>query len=193
MTAAPRTAAHPIAPMFLSRHSPRAMSGAPIDRATMATLLEAARWAPSSGNGQPWRFVYAYAGTPEFKALFDALMPGNQVWCARAGALVVAATKAMNDKGEPVRTAPFDAGAAWMSLALQAQELGLVAHGMAGFDVARATAVVAPAKDVEVIAMIALGHPGNVDDLPEHLRSREALSGRNSQEEWAFEGAFPKG
>src|SRR5438309_2540679 len=84
-----RIADHEIDPLFLRRWSPRAMDGRPLSHVDLMTLFEAARWAPSSGNAQPWRFVYARAGTPYFDKFFDLLVEGNKPWCARAGALVV--------------------------------------------------------------------------------------------------------
>lgn len=187
-----RVAAHPILPLFLERHSPRAMSGAAIDAPTLHRLFEAARWAPSSSNQQPWRLVHAIAGTPEFGHFLEVLAPFNQTWCAKAGALVVVAAKVVNEKGEKNRSAAFDTGAAWMSLALQGQVEKLVVHAMGGFDMARARALVGATDDVEICAVVAIGHPGDVAALPEPLRAREAPNDRRPQEEWVFAGAFPK-
>ncbi len=186
-----RHAEHPILPMFLERHSPRAMSGAPLEASTLRSLLEAARWAPSAANSQPWRFAYGLAHTASFDRLLALLAPGNQVWCQRAGALLVGFAKVVNDKGERVPTAPLDLGAAWMSLALQGQSMGLVIHGMAGFDHARAAEALGATSELEPLLMIAIGHPGEVEDLPEPLRPREAPNGRHPQAEWAFEGTLP--
>ena len=110
------------------------MSGAPVTREQLLTLLEAARWAPSGGNGQPWRFAYALAGTPRFERFLATLVPGNREWCVRAGALVLLASKVVRDDGKPAPSATFDAGAAWMGLALQGTLSGLVVHAMGGFD-----------------------------------------------------------
>jgi hypothetical protein len=120
-----RQADHPIDPLFLRRWSPRAMAGTPLRPDDLHPLFEAARWAPSSGNGQPWRFVYALRGTPEFAGFLDLLVPGNRIWCERAGALVVILSRTVRDNGKAVRTHSFDAGAAWMSLALQGTLQGL--------------------------------------------------------------------
>ena len=151
-------------------------------------LFEAARWAPSSSNSQPWRFVNARAGTDHFAPFLDLLVDANKAWCVRAGALVVIVSKETFDNGSPSRTHSFDAGAAWMSLALQAQILGLVAHGMAGFDYERAAALVGLPEGYAVEAMCAIGHPGNVDDLPERYRAREVPSGRRPAAQSVFEG-----
>src|SRR5262245_8615643 len=115
-----RKADHEIDPLFLRRWSPRAMSGEPLAQEDLLRLFEAARWAPSSGNNQPWRFAYARAGTPHFASFFDLLADGNKPWCAKAGALIVLASKKSNDKGRLARTHSLDTGAAWMSFALQA-------------------------------------------------------------------------
>jgi nitroreductase len=189
----PRAAEHDIDPRFLRRWSPRAMSGVPVERTELLRLLEAARWAPSSGNFQPWRFAYARAGTPAFERFFGALTQSNQAWCVRAGALLVAASSPTRGEGKPNRTHSFDTGAAWMSLALQGSEMGLVVHGMAGFDEARAREAASIPAGIHVECMIAVGHPGRVEDLPEKLRAREVPSGREPVSSFAFEGRFPQG
>ena len=113
---AERRADYPIHDLFLRRWSPRAMSGEALTREELCTLFEAARWAPSSGNGQPWRFVYALAGTIEFRAFFELLAAGNRPWCAKAGVLVVVASRHQRANGQPARTHAFDTGAAWASV-----------------------------------------------------------------------------
>jgi nitroreductase len=173
-----RRATHPVDPLFLRRWSPRAMSGEPLARAQLLTLLEAARWAPSGGNGQPWRFAFALGGTPQFERFLAALVPGNREWCVRAGALVLIAAKVVRDDGKPAPSAPFDAGAAWMSLALQGTISGLVVHAMGGFDREAARAAAALPVGVEPQVMVAVGHPGRVEELPEKLRARETPSDR---------------
>src|SRR5215472_18495683 len=99
-----RHADYPIEPLFLNRWSSRAMNGQALGREELMRLFEAARWAPSSGNGQPWRFVYAVAGTEHFERLFNFLAEGNKPWCARAGALVVVLSRKNFDNGRPERT-----------------------------------------------------------------------------------------
>ncbi len=129
-----------ILPQFVERWSPRAMTGDPVSEAELLRLFEAARWAPSCANSQPWRFVYARAGTPHFNRVFELLSEGNRPWCARAGALIVVLSKKTFDDGRTSPTHSYDTGAAWMSLALQGSAMGLVVHGMAGFDYNRARA-----------------------------------------------------
>ena len=166
------------------------MSGAPLTRAQLLPLLEAARWAPSGGNGQPWRFAYALAGTPHFERFLSTLVPGNREWCLRAGALVLLSARVVRDDGKPSPSAPFDAGAAWMGLALQGTLSGLVVHAMAGFDREAARTAVALPAGLEPQVMIAVGHPGRLEELPEKLRERELPSDRLPLEALVVEGAF---
>lgn len=171
-----RTADHAIDPLFLRRRSPRAMSGAPLPRAELWRLLEAARWAPSSGNQQPWRFVVAERDTPAFGAIHATLAVGNQSWTTRAAALIVVCTETMRTTKEgqrqPRRLAAFDAGAAWMSLALQGSQQGLVVHAMEGFDHVACKAVVKAPADVDVLALVAVGLPGDPDLLVEDWQKK---------------------
>jgi nitroreductase len=182
-----RTADHEINPIFLERWSPRAMSGAPLAESDLMRLFEAARWAPSSGNFQPWRFVYALAGTPDFARFFDLVSEGNRPWTP----LVVVLSRIAFDDGRPARTHSFDTGAAWMSMALEGHWMGLVVHGMAGFDYDRARTELGVPKEYAVEAMIAIGHPGKLEDLPEKFHVREVKNTRRPLRESVFEGRFP--
>jgi nitroreductase len=189
-----RTAAHDIAPLFLRRHSPRAMSGAPLPRAEFLRLFEAARWAPSSANQQPWRFVLAERDTAAFDAVFATLVPFNQEWCARAAGLVVVCTDTIRVTSTGERTvrrlAAFDAGAAWMSLALQGAAMGLVVHAMEGFDHVAARGVVGAPEGVDVLAMVAIGLPGETSLLPEKHHAGEQPNGRDGIDTRVFFGRF---
>lgn len=181
----------PIEPLFIRRWSPRAMSGAALSADDLATLFEAARWAPSTYNEQEWRFLYAHREGPHWTTFFDLLGDGNRAWCHRAGVLVVVLSHkvfARNGKPNPVHT--YDAGAAWENLALQGCAMGLVIHGMMGFDYGRAKTALAVPDDYAVEAMIAIGHPGNPDDLPEALRKIETPSARKPVSELVREGPF---
>jgi len=185
-----RKADHEIHELFLRRWSSRAMNGEALSERALMQVLEAARWAPSSANGQPWRFIYALPGTDSFERFFNLLAEGNKAWSARAGALLVMVSKKTFDDGRPARTHNFDTGAAWMCMALQAALLGLVAHGMAGFNYDLARTELAVPDDYDVEAMVALGYPGSVDALPEAYRAREMPSGRRPIRESVFEGKF---
>lgn len=177
-----RQADHPIDPLFLRRHSPRAMSGAPVPREELNRLFEAARWAPSSGNGQPWRFVFAERDQPAFSDFLALLAEFNRPWCTRAAALVVVCTNTQRAQPDgtktPARLAAFDAGAAWMSLALQGSQQGLVVHAMEGFDHVKAREVIKAPDGVEALAMVAIGLAGDPALLHEKQRPGEAPNGR---------------
>lgn len=188
-----RSADHPIAPFLLARHSRVALSGAPLDPAVLMQLFEAARWAPSASNSQPWRFLYALAGTAEFAAYFDLLVPFNQAWARPAGALILALAQSTSDAGKPQPWHAFDTGAAWMALALQAAELGLVCHAMGGFDQARARAALGIPDGYAPQVMIAVGHPGRAEDLPEDHRGRDRPNQRGPIAGRIHAGAFPPG
>jgi nitroreductase len=186
-----RDAGRGVDPLFPRRWSPRAMSGGEIPEEELMRLFEAARWAPSSYNNQPWHFLWARRGTPEFDRLFDLLVEHNRSWADRAAALVVMVSRTtFEHNGKPSRTHAFDTGAAWMALALQGTIDGLVVHGMQGFDYDRARDVLNVPEGIEVQAIAAIGRPGEVEDLPEKLRGREKPSGRKELAEIAFEGGF---
>jgi len=182
---------YPIDPVFIRRWSPRAMSGEPISDRELLTLFEAARWAPSSYNEQPWRFLYARRDTGHWSTLFDLLVELNQSWAKNAAVLVVLVSKkTFSHDGTPNKVHTFDAGSAWENLALQAARMGLVAHGMAGFDAEKARRELRVPEDFAVEAMIAIGKPGRSEDLPEALREREVPSGRKPVSEIVSEGPF---
>jgi len=184
---------HDISPIFVNRWSPRAMSGEEVDREDLMRLFEAARWAPSSMNNQPWRFLFAMRNTPHWDKFYKLLVPGNQVWCGNAGALIVVVSKNTFDfNGKPARTHSYDAGAAWACFALQGSLMGLVVHGMQGFNYDKAKEELRVADDHTVEAMIAVGRPGNREDLPLPVQEREFPSPRKKMEEFIFEGGFTK-
>lgn len=169
------------------------MSGEPLTDAELLTLLEAARWAPSSGNSQPWRFLYARRDTPHFQTFLDLLVERNREWCVNASALVVFVSRTANDQGRQLITHAYDTGAAWMSVALQGWLKGFVVHGMAGFDYARARQVLNVPEEYAVNAMAAIGRPGAIETLSEFQRGRENPSPRRPLVELAHEGPFRTG
>ena len=191
-----RVAEHEVDPQFVTRWSPRAFTSEPIPDPVLFSLFEAARWAPSAFNSQPWVFVYARRDTPAWDPLFDALIPYNQDWVKLASALMFVASdkfrRAEGREPSPHPTHSFDAGAAWGSLALQAQALGWAAHGMAGFDHAAAYAATGlPESDYQIEAAIAVGRATDASVLPEALQAREVPSLREPVSHFAFEGRFP--
>lgn len=188
-----RKAQYPIDPMFINRWSPRAMSGEDITKTELMTLFEAAHWAPSSFDGQPWRFVYAHRETAEWDTLFNLLVPANQIWAKNAAVLMVIVSRdtfEYNNKSS--RTHSFDAGSAWMSLALQASIMNLVAHGMEGFDYDRARTDLQIPDGYTVEAMVTVGRHGDKNLLPPDLQKAETPSDRKPVEEVIFEGIFQK-
>ncbi|MGV8058524.1 MAG: nitroreductase family protein [Smithellaceae bacterium] len=176
--------------IFLNRWSPRAMSGEEIDEAALFSLLEAARWAPSSNNNQPWRFLYARRNTQYWNTFFNLLTESNQIWAKNAAVLLVVISKTTFDSGKPSRTHSYDAGAAWVSFALQGSLAGLVVHGMQGFDYDKAKEALRIPDDYAVEAMIAAGKQGNKEDLPAYLQEREVPSSRKTITEIAREGIY---
>lgn len=177
--------------IFLKRYSPRAMSGESISKEEIMTLFEAARWAPSSGNGQPWRFIYAMRDTPEFENFLSFLVEGNRTWCTKASALIVTISQRVRDNGKESPTHSFDTGSAWENLALQASKMNLVSHGMSGIhdDLIREKLAIPDNYSIEM--MIAIGKHGKIEDLPEPLREHETPSDRKPLKEMIFENNFP--
>lgn len=171
---------HPVHPLLQHRWSPRAYSGAPVPRAALLSVLEAARWAPSSFNEQPWRFICAPREEAAlFEAFFDCLTPPNKRWVREAGVLMLVAGKRARDRdGQPNRYLQHDVGAALACAAVQAVDCGLQLHVMGGFE-ADAIAGVCGLPDGWVpVAMAALGVPGDPATLPEDLHSRETAPRR---------------
>lgn len=186
-----RTPYHEIEGIFVRRWSPRAMSGEKIENEELMRLLEAARWAPSSYNEQPWRFLYARRDTPHWKRFFNLLVEGNRAWCDKAGVLfLIVSKKTFTKNGKPNPVCVFDAGSAWENLALQGATMNLVVHGMAGFDRDKARRDLNVPDDFEICAMVAVGRPGQAKDLPESLREMEKPSSRKPTTDISMEGGF---
>lgn len=179
---------------FLERRSTRAFSPEPLQPAEIASLFEAARWAPSCFNDQPWRFVYGVRDEDR-ERFFGLLAEGNVAWARTAPLVgVVFARRHFGHNGKPNRWGPFDAGAASMSLALQAHAMGLAAHFMGGFDAERSHAELGvPAAEWQAMAAFVVGRPGDPAALPDALREREAPTGRKPHAEVADEGSFEAG
>lgn len=180
-------------PQFLDRWSPRAFSPQPLEQGTIDSLFEAARWAPSASNEQPW--VYLYATNSEERALFLGLLDeSNQIWVRHAPMIAFVLARLHSSRsGRALRTAQFDAGSSWLSLALEARRLGLYAHAMAGFDGARAYELLRiPGDKYEVMAAIAIGSYGDPSLLDEANRKRETPSTRKHSSEFVFRGTMPE-
>jgi nitroreductase len=185
-----RSAQQPILPLLLDRWSPRAMTGDAIGLPVLSRLLEAARWAPSSANFQPWRFLYALREGPHWATYLEFLQPGNREWAQQGGALVVFISRRQFDDGRPYPTHAYDTGAAWQNFALQGWSDDLVVHGMRGFDVERVRRVLGVPESWSIDAMAVVGRPGDTAALPERLRAREIPSNRRPVAESAREGLF---
>lgn len=189
-----RHASHSINEIFLERWSPRAFDGSILPDEDFMRIMEAARWAPSASNSQPWRFLYAKRESSNFTKYVDLLMDGNQRWAKNASVLmfVVSKTFEYSSKCEkrPQVSHSFDTGAAWMALALQAKLLGYYSHGMGGIYKDRIISELSIPDGYHVEAAIALGTLADKSTLPEDLAAREILSDRKLIEEFLFEGQF---
>ncbi|PUA17956.1 nitroreductase family protein [Glaciimonas sp. PCH181] len=191
----PRVAEHPIDPQFISRWSPRAFTSEEITEPALLAILEAARWAPSAYNAQPWRFVFARRGTPQWTTLLGLLNDFNRSWAENASALVIVLSKTTfaapgTTEEKPFPTHSFDAGSAWGYLALQATLSGWHTHGMAGFDKEKTRHDLAIPADFAIEAAIAIGKIGDKTTLPAGLQGREAPSPRLPLSALVSEGVF---
>ncbi|MET0389978.1 MAG: nitroreductase family protein [Polyangiales bacterium] len=178
-------------PIFVDRWSRRALADRPLSPQQVASLFEAARWAPSASNLQPWLFVYA--SQPEDLGRVRVLLKdANQRWATRAPLLVFVFARKINpETGAPIRTAAFDTGAAWQSIALQAHKLGLSARAMGGIHLDQTYDLLGvPRDEFDAIIGIAIGHPGEREELPADLHEREQPNARKSTREFAFEGRY---
>lgn len=189
-----RKADHAIADHFLTRHSPRAFTDQMVTEPQMLSLFEAARWAPSTSNNQPWRFAYALRGETAFDAMFDALIEFNQIWAGKAGALAVVASVSTKTNADGETAAmpnhQFDTGTAWGYLALQAHHDGLVAHAMGGFDAAKLEKAVSLPEGYVIHAVVAVGYHGDIAALPERMHKGEAPNDRKPLSETVSRGGF---
>ena len=161
-------------PLLAARRSPRAFDPArEIGDAALRALLQAARWAPSANNSQPWRFGLARRGEPAFEALVDALMPGNRAWAGNAAVLLLVAAAETDASGRHLAWSRYDVGQAVAHLTVQAQAEGLVVHQMGGFDPAAAARVFDLDGGVQPLIVVAVGHHDPTAVLPEPLAARE--------------------
>jgi nitroreductase len=191
-----RQADHPVDPLFLERWSPRAFDGSEVPDKDLMTMFEAARWAPSAFNSQPWRLLYAKRGDADWELFLSLLIPWNQSWAQSASVLIYFLSDSLpmtGKDGSPQgsHSHSFDAGAAWMSLALQATRMGYHAHGMSGVEFERARAELDVPERWRIEAAAVVGRIGDPAILPERMRAREAPSGRKPVAEFAFQGPFP--
>jgi nitroreductase len=189
-----RVPSFPINNIFIHRWSPRSYSDDEIPDQVLFSAFEAARWAPSSQNSQPWRFLYSKRGSVSWNTFVELLNPNNRLWAEKASALVVLISK-MNVAGRDgqirfSRTHSFDSGAAWQNLALQAAELGWPAHPIGGFDRDKARKNLEIPEGYAVEVAIAIGRRGSHEALPPDLQEREKPTPRLPIEKLAYEGGF---
>jgi nitroreductase len=174
--------------IFINRWSPRSFKKTPIASEDISRLFEAARWAPSGSNNQPWRFIYASSGKKREK-LNAVLMDSNKIWASEAPLLILVFCLTSTSDGREIRTAQFDTGAAWMSLAIQARYMGLYTHAMGGIHRDKAIEFMGKQKSkYESICAIAVGYKDNKDRLSDSLKSREIMSQRMLVSEFVFGG-----
>ncbi len=186
-----RKAEYSIENYILDRWSPRAMNGESLSTAELCRLFEAARWAPSSYNAQPWRALYALRETAPWETFFGLLVEGNQAWAKDAAALVVfLSAKNFEHNGKPNTTHSYDCGSAWENFALQGFSQGLVVHGMVGFDAERARTELQVPDEFSVEAMAAVGRPGEMESLSEKMQKAESPNERRPVSESIREGNF---
>lgn len=180
-----------INPIFVNRWSPRSMTGEEISHEDLMGLFEAARWAPSSYNNQPWRFIYAKRNTENWDRIYSLMVEGNKIWAKNASVLVVVVSRKDFEYNEkPARTYQFDAGSAWENLALEATSRGLATHAMQGFNYDKAKVDLEIPENFDVMAMIAIGKRGQKESLPPNLQKNEYPSDRKPLQEIVMEGRF---
>jgi nitroreductase len=188
----PAETSSPLHELIKERWSPRAFAERPVELEKIRSLLEAARWAPSSSNGQPWTYLLATKDEPEeFERLASCLVDGNS-WAKKAPLLLLAvAALQFAHNGQPNRHAFHDVGLANENLVLQAHAMGLVVHQMAGFVVARARELFQIPEGQEPLTMLAAGYEGEIDELSDKLRARETTPrSRKPLAEMTFSGKW---
>ncbi|NIJ20240.1 nitroreductase [Sphingomonas naasensis] len=186
-----RTPDHPVEPLFVDRWSPRSFTGEPVPDAVLASAFEAARWAPSASNAQPWRFLIARQGDAHWESYVSLLAPRNALWASHASALIVVLSElTLERRGAIVENVShsFDAGAAWTNFAHQALLLGWHTHGIGGFDrdAARERLEIPDTFAIETI--VALGRQGALDTLHADFHAGESPSARRPIAETVFAG-----
>jgi len=166
---------YPIAEVIKSRKSSRAYADQEVDQEVINALFEAARWAPSSMNEQPWRYIYATKNNSSlWEKIFETLMEGNKVWAKNAPLLVLSmAKRTFSQNGQSNATAAYDLGAANALLSIQATEMGLNVHQMGGFNGNKVRESLNIGDDYQLGVILAIGYPGVADQLPDMLKERE--------------------
>ena len=180
---------YPVHELIRSRWSPRAYAATPVAPDTLNQVFEAASWAFSAMNAQPWQYIYAHkADTEAFQKILNTLMPGNQPWAKNAPVLIIALARTTHDNGQPNGAAMHDLGAANATLFLEATALGLHGHVMGGFDREKVRHDFKLPENLVPAVVIALGYLGEAEQLEEPFLSREkAARTRQPVSEFAFQ------
>lgn len=173
-----RKSRYQILPEILHRWSARAMSGRSVSHSELMTLFEAARWAPSARNSQPWRFIYCTHRAKNWHNYLELLDEDHRDWCNRAAALILLISEKSNSD-----LTIFDTGASWENLAIQGQSMGLVIHPIAMFNHEKSRQLSNIPDNYEVLLMIAVGRPGDIKLLTPELQQREFPKGRKKLSE----------
>jgi nitroreductase len=175
----PAPAESPVHELVVQRWSPRAFGDKPVSPEILRSLFEAARWAPSSSNIQPWAYIVATKDDKEnFDKILSSMIEFNQGWAKHAPVLAISVAQIKNKEGKPNSHAFHDVGSASAQLTFQAVADGLFVHQMAGFDPNKAREVFHIPEDWQAVATIAIGYPGDPNSLPDKLKERE-LAPRN--------------
>ena len=182
-----RTSSTPVSPQFLERMSPRAFVPEALTQAQIEQLVDAAHWAPSASNKQPWLFAYALRDAANWAAFATSPNEANRRWCLAGGALIVL----VSDKQASPGKHSFDAGCAWGYMALQAHAMGLATHAMGGFSADEARKVLNLPEHLVPECVIAVGKRADASTLPDDLREREVPSDRKPLAEVLIAGAVP--
>lgn len=182
---------YPILDVIVNRWSGKSMSGESISNNELMTLFEAARWAPSAFNGQPWRFIYTTRDKESWNKYLDLLVNANKVWAKDGAVLIlIVSRKYFEYNNKYSRTHSFDTGAAWENLAIQGCSMGLIVHALEGFDYMKAREEFKVPNEYDLECMVVVGKPAKAEILVKELEKREKLDHRKPLKEIVFKDIF---
>lgn len=183
---------HPINELLQQRWSPRAFSGKQVEKEKLQSILEAARWAPSAYNEQPWRFIVGIKGDGTWDRICETLVEWNRQWACKAPVLILNIGKKTHEyNGKNNVTFKYDTGQAVAMMVTEAVNQGLFSHQMSGFDAEKAAELFDIPDDYQAISVTAVGYYGNAEDLPEDMyKSEMEERKRKSLKELVFSGKF---
>jgi nitroreductase len=183
---------YPIHSLLKRRWSPRAFAETPVEKEKLQSIFEAARWSPSSGNEQPWKYIVGIKPDETWQKIFNSLEDGNKAWNIHVPILVISIGRMVRSRNlEPYFHFQYDTGQSVAHLSIEVMNQGLFIHQMAGFDPEKIIEEFNIPPDHQPLTAIAIGYPGNIEDLPEFQRKRE-LSARTRKDfsEFVFSGTF---